>query len=73
MRIVHRIGRVIETLVVGGVAGTVAMVSRALDATIGLVGRLSERLDAQLAELARESRARRRQQGRRQIDPVTLK
>lgn len=73
MRIVHRIGRVIEGVLVGGVTGTVALVSRALDAAIGLVGRLSERLDAQLAELARESNARRRRQGRRQVDPVTLK
>lgn len=73
MRIVHRIGRVIESVLVGSVTGTVALVSRALDAAIGLVGRLSERLDAQLAELARESNARRRRQGRRQVDPVTLK
>ncbi|MBP1182634.1 hypothetical protein [Methylobacterium sp. PvR107] len=73
MRIVRRIGRVIESLAVGGVTGTVALVSHALDATIGRVGRLSARLDARLAELARESRARHRQQGRRQIHPVTLK
>lgn len=69
MRIVHWIGRTIERLFVA----SVALISAAIDAAIGLVGRISERLDARLAELARESKARHRQLGRRQVDPITLK
>ncbi|MGU3463740.1 hypothetical protein ACLBXO_02720 [Methylobacterium sp. C33D] len=52
--------------------GTVAFLSRTIDGLIGLVGRLSERLDARLASLADESRARHRREGRRQIDPISL-
>ncbi|MBE7201559.1 MAG: hypothetical protein INR70_27660 [Parafilimonas terrae] len=73
MRILHRFGRVSQGLIGGGLVGTAALVSRALDATIGLVGRLSERLDERMMALAREANARRRLQGRRQIDPVTLR
>ncbi len=73
MRIVHRIGRVIEGGLTGAVTKTVALMSRAIDGTIGLVAGLSDRLDARLENLARESRARHRREGRRQIDPITLK
>lgn len=73
MRLVHRIVRFIESIVVAAVIGTVALVSRVIDGTIGLVGRLSERFDAKLAELARESKARHQREGRRQIDPISLK
>ena len=73
MRIIHRIGRLIESLIVGGTIGAVALVSGALDAMVRLVGSLSERLDGRLAELARESNARHRREGRRTIDPITLK
>ncbi|MGU3419026.1 MULTISPECIES: hypothetical protein [Methylobacterium] len=52
--------------------GTVAGVSRMIDGLIGLVGRLSERLDARLSSLADASRARHRREGRRQIDPISL-
>ncbi|MGH1574469.1 hypothetical protein ACRAWG_32265 [Methylobacterium sp. P31] len=69
MRIVHRIARRIESMIVG----TVALVSGALDATIGLVGRFSERLDVTLSDLAREAKERRVREGHRQIDPITLK
>lgn len=72
MRFVHRILRLVESLIVAAVIGTVALVSSAIDAAIGLVGRLSERLDAKLAGLARESRERHRREGRRQIDPISL-
>jgi len=72
MRLLHRIGRFIESILVAVVIGTVALVSRILDAMIGLVGRQSDRLDAKLADLARQSKARHRQQGRRQIDPISL-
>ena len=72
MHLLHRIGRTIERVIVAAVIGTVALVSRTIDATIGLVGRLSDRLDAKLADLASQSRARHRQQGRRQIDPISL-
>ena len=72
MRLVHRIVRFIESIVVAAVIGTVALVSRVIDGTIGLVGRLSERFDAKLAELARESKARHQREGRRQIDPISL-
>ncbi|MEL6060356.1 MULTISPECIES: hypothetical protein [unclassified Methylobacterium] len=73
MHLVHRILRLIESVLVAAVIGTVALVSRVIDATIGLVGRLSDRLDAKLAGLARESRERHRRDGRRQIDPISLK
>lgn len=73
MHFTRRILRIIESLVVAAVIGTVALVSRIIDGMIGLVGRLSDRFDTQLAELARESRARHQRQGRRQIDPITLK
>ena len=73
MRIVHRIGRVIEGGLTAAVTKTVALMSRAIDGTIGLVAGLSDRLDARLANLARESRARHRRESRRQIDPITLK
>ncbi|SDM84609.1 hypothetical protein SAMN05216360_10415 [Methylobacterium phyllostachyos] len=72
MHLLHRIGRFIESLIVASVIGTVALVGRIIDATIGLVGRQSDRLDEKLADLARESKARHRQQGRRQIDPISL-
>ncbi|MHB2209542.1 hypothetical protein [Methylobacterium sp. CM6257] len=49
MRIVHRIARLIESTILG----TVALVSGALEATVGLVGHLSERLDATLSGGAR--------------------
>ncbi|MGT2482002.1 hypothetical protein ACU4GR_31280 [Methylobacterium oryzae CBMB20] len=52
--------------------GTVGLVSRTIDGLIGLVGRLSERLDRRLAALGDESRARHRREGRRQIDPISL-
>ncbi|MCJ2125636.1 hypothetical protein [Methylobacterium sp. J-077] len=73
MRIFTWIGRVTETLVVGGVTGTVALTSRLLDGTIRLVGRSSERLDAKLGALAQASEERRRRQGRRPLDPITLR
>ena len=72
MRIVHRVGLAVERAVVTGVVGGAALVSGAIDAAIALVGRASERLDARLAELARESNARRETEGRRPIDPITL-
>lgn len=72
MHLLRRIGRFIESLIVAAVIGTVALVSRIIDAMIGLVGRQSDRLDAKLAGLARQSKARHRQQGRRQIDPISL-
>jgi hypothetical protein len=72
MRIFNWIGRVAKTVVVGGVTGTVALTSRLLDGTIGLVGRSSERLDEKLGALAQASEERRRQLGRRPIDPITL-
>lgn len=72
MHRIHRIVRAIEGLIVAAVIGTVALVSRAIDATIGLVGRLSDRFDAKLADLARDSKARHRREGRRQIDPISL-
>ena len=72
MRIFKWIGRVTRAVVVGGVTGTVALTSRLLDGTIELVGRSSERLDAKLGALAHVSEERRRQQGRRPIDPITL-
>ena len=71
MRIVHRVGRALEALIGGGVTGAVALVSGLIDGAIGIVGRLSDRLDARLADLARESNARRERQGRRPVDPVT--
>lgn len=49
MRIVHRIARLIESTILG----TVALVSGAREATVGLVGHLSERLDATLSGGAR--------------------
>jgi len=73
MRIFTWIGRVTKTLVVGGVTGTVALTSRLLDGTIRLVGRSSERLDAKLGALAQASEERRRRQGRRPLDPITLR
>lgn len=73
MRIVHRVGRAIEALIAGGVTGTVALVSGLIDGAIGIVGRLSDRLDAQLADLARDSNARRQRQDRRPVNPVTLR
>lgn len=72
MRFVHRILRLIESLIAAAVIGTVALVSRIIDGMIGLVGRLSDRFDAKLAELARESKARHQREGRRQIDPISL-
>ncbi|MEE7505955.1 hypothetical protein MMR14E_23465 [Methylobacterium mesophilicum] len=72
MHRVRRIGRALENGIVGAVTGTVAFLSRTIDGLIGLVGRLSERLDARLASLADESRARHRREGRRQIDPISL-
>ncbi|WP_342104753.1 hypothetical protein [Methylobacterium sp. SI9] len=72
MHFVRRILHAIERLIVGAVIGTVALVSRVIDGSIGLVGRLSDRFDAKLAELARESRARHQREGRRQIDPISL-
>lgn len=72
MRFVHRILRLIESLIAAAVIGTVALVSRIIDGTISLVGRLSDRFDAKLAELARESKARHQREGRRQIDPISL-
>ncbi len=72
MQRVRRIGRAIENWIVGAVTGTVAGVSRIIDGLIGLVGRLSERLDARLSSLADASRARHRREGRRQIDPISL-
>ncbi|MCJ2094146.1 hypothetical protein MKK67_16840 [Methylobacterium sp. J-072] len=73
MRIFNWIGRITKIVVVGGVTGAVTLTSRLLDGTIGLVGRSSERLDAKLGALARASEERRRQQGRRPIDPITLR
>lgn len=73
MKLVRRIGRAIESGIVGAVTGTVALVSRMIDGAIGLVSRLSDRLDGRLAALARESRARHEREGRRQIDPISLK
>jgi hypothetical protein len=73
MRIVHRVERAIEALIVGGVTGTVALVSSLIDGAIGIVGNLSDRLDARLADLARDSNARRQRQGRRPVDPVILR
>ncbi|XYD10539.1 hypothetical protein R1A27_08735 [Methylobacterium sp. NMS12] len=72
MQRVRRIGRAIENGIVGAVTGTAALVSRMIDGLIGLVGRLSDRLDAKLASLADESRARHRRAGRRQSDPISL-
>lgn len=73
MQFIRRILRLIESLIVAAVIGTVALVSSVIDGMIGLVSRLSDRFDAKLAELARESRARHQREGRRQIDPITLK
>ncbi|MCJ2138204.1 hypothetical protein MKK69_29840 [Methylobacterium sp. J-026] len=73
MRIVHRIGRGLESLIVAALIGAVALLSRTIDAMIGFVGRQSDRLDAGLGELARQSKERHRQQGRRLIDPISLK
>lgn len=72
MHLILRIVRVIESVIVGAVIGTVALVSRVIDATISLVGRMSDRFDAKLAELGREARARHQREGRRQIDPISL-
>jgi hypothetical protein len=72
MHRVRRILRAIESLIVAAVIGTVALVSRLIDGMIGLVGRLSDRFDAKLADLARESKMRHRREGRRQIDPISL-
>lgn len=72
MPLIRRIGRAIENGIVGAVTGTVGLVSRTIDGLIGLVGRLSERLDRRLAALGDESRARHRREGRRQIDPISL-
>ncbi|WCS22802.1 hypothetical protein LOK46_16545 [Methylobacterium sp. NMS14P] len=72
MQRVRRIGRAIENGIVGAVTGTAALVSRTIDGLIGLVGHLSDRLDAKLASLADESRARHRRAGRRQSDPISL-
>ncbi|MCJ2060449.1 hypothetical protein MKL09_28485 [Methylobacterium sp. J-048] len=72
MRIFHWIGHVANRVLVAGVTGSVALLSRGLDATIGLVGRSSERLDAELGGLARASNERRRREGRRALDPITL-
>ncbi len=73
MRIVHRIGRGLASLIEAAIIGTVALLSRAMDAMIGLVGRQSDRIEARLGLLARESKDRHRQQGRRLIDPISLK
>ncbi|WP_245450849.1 hypothetical protein [Methylobacterium brachiatum] len=59
-------------MLVAGVTGSVALLSRGLDALIGLVGRASERLDAKLGGLARASDERRRREGRRPLNPITL-
>lgn len=72
MHRVRRIVRAIEGLIVAAVIGTVALVSRVIDGMIGLVGRLSDRFEAKLADLARESKTRHRREGRRQIDPISL-
>ena len=73
MRIVHRIGRGLASLIVAAIFRTVALLSRAMDAMIGLVGRQSDRIEARLGLLARVSKDRHRQQGRRLIDPISLK
>lgn len=72
MRILNWIGRVADRVLVAGVTGSVALLSRGLDALIGLVGRSSERLDAKLGGLARASDERRRRKGRRPLNPITL-
>ncbi|MDF2598402.1 MAG: hypothetical protein K0Q54_1225 [Methylobacterium brachiatum] len=72
MRIFHWIGRVADRVLVAGVTGSVALLSHGLDALIGLVSRSSERLNAKLGDLARASDERRRREGRRPLNPITL-
>ncbi|MDP4002361.1 hypothetical protein [Methylobacterium sp. NEAU K] len=69
MRIFPRTGQVI----IAAVIGTVALVSRLIDATIARVGRLSDRLDATFAELAQESNARHERPRRHRIGPIGLR
>lgn len=72
MRIIRRLAGLIERVAVGALVGTVTLVSRLLDGSVGLVGRMSDRLDLKLAALAREAQARHARRGQRQINPITL-
>jgi hypothetical protein len=72
MRILHWTGRVTERVAVTAVFGSVALLSRGLDGLTGLVGRSPARLDTKLGGLARASNERRRREGRRTPDPITL-
>lgn len=73
MRILSWAGRVMSRVFVTGTIRTVALLSHVIDALIAVVSRSSDRLDTKLAALARASNARRNREGRRTVDPVTLR